>query len=99
MEKTERQKMSEISMSELVELEKTADVPLDNINIAPAAKPVNPANTNSLAKTDASAKVVVTDNKLEANMCVFSPQFSGKDITVADIGISAAYVNGFSECF
>lgn len=85
MEKTERQKMSEISMSELVELEKTADVPLDNINIAPAAKPVNPANTNSLAKTDACAKVVVTDNKLEANMCVFSPQFSGKDITVADM--------------
>ncbi|EKC57226.1 protein containing DUF342 [human gut metagenome] len=28
------------------------------------------------------SKVVVTDNKLEANMCVFSPQFSGKDITV-----------------
>ena len=72
-------------MSELVELEKTADVPLDNIDIAPAAKPVHPANNGSMIKTDASAKVVVTDNKLEANMCVFSPQFSGRDITVADM--------------
>ena len=35
-----------------------------------------------MLNVDASAKVVVSDNKLEANMCVFSPQFSGKDITV-----------------
>ena len=41
-----------------------------------------PQENNPTLNVDASVKVVVSDNHLEANMCVFSPQFSGKDITV-----------------
>ena len=81
MEKTERQKMADISMSELIELEKEATESLDGIELNNKTMQ-RPQGNNPMLNVDASAKVVVSDNKLEANMCVFSPQFSGKDITV-----------------
>ena len=81
MEKTERQKMADISMSELIELEKEAATSLDGIELNNKTMQ-RPQGNNPMLNVDASAKVVVSDNKLEANMCVFSPQFSGKDITV-----------------
>lgn len=36
-------------------------------------------------KTDAIAKIVVSQDHLQANMCVFEPQFDGADITMEDI--------------
>ena len=82
MEKSERQKMADASMSELIELEKTSNTSLDGIELNNRGTMQRPQETDPLLNVDASAKVVVSDNKLEANMCVFSPQFSGKDITV-----------------
>lgn len=81
MEKTERQKMADISMSELIELEKEATASLDGIELNNKTMQ-RPQENNPTLNVDASVKVVVSDNHLEANMCVFSPQFSGKDITV-----------------
>lgn len=81
MEKTERQKMADISMSELIELEKEATSSLDGIELNNKTMQ-RPQENNPTLNVDASVKVVVSDNHLEANMCVFSPQFSGKDITV-----------------
>ena len=81
MEKTERQKMADISMSELIELEKEATASLDGIELNNKTMQ-RPQGNNPMLNVDASVKVVVSDNHLEANMCVFSPQFSGKDITV-----------------
>ena len=68
-------------MSELIELEKEATESLDGIELNNKTMQ-RPQGNNPMLNVDASAKVVVSDNKLEANMCVFSPQFSGKDITV-----------------
>lgn len=82
MERTERQKMADASMSELIELEKASNTSLEGIELNNGGTMQRPQGTNPLLNVDASAKVVVSDNKLEANMCVFSPQFSGKDITV-----------------
>ena len=79
MEITERQKMADASMSELIELEKASNTSLEGIELNNGGTMQRPQGTNPLLNVDASAKVVVSDNKLEANMCVFSPQFSGKD--------------------
>ena len=76
MEKTERQKMADISMSELIELEKEATASLDGIELNNKTMQ-RPQENNPTLNVDASVKVVVSDNHLEANMCVFSPQFSG----------------------
>lgn len=68
-------------MSELIELEKEATSSLDGIELNNKTMQ-RPQENNPTLNVDASVKVVVSDNHLEANMCVFSPQFSGKDITV-----------------
>ena len=68
-------------MSELIELEKEATASLDGIELNNKTMQ-RPQENNPTLNVDASVKVVVSDNHLEANMCVFSPQFSGKDITV-----------------
>ena len=81
MEKTERQKMADTSMSELIELEKEATASLDGIELNNKTMQ-RPQGNNPMLNVDASAKVVVTDNKLEANMCVFSPQFSALDCLI-----------------
>ncbi|MBR4305476.1 MAG: DUF342 domain-containing protein [Ruminiclostridium sp.] len=76
MEENNRFNMANTSMSELVELEQatavmSADTPI-----------MQRENDNPALKCDALPKVVVSDNRLEANMCVFAPQFGGKDVTV-----------------
>ncbi len=80
-------KMNDVPMSELVELEKQTASPIqpEDIAIKPAPPMMQGAQGPFGIKTDAVAKVVVSDDKLEATMCVFAPQFSGRDITVDDM--------------
>lgn len=78
MEDNNRHGMKDISMSELVELERaTAKADANTPKAIPRGETINPA-----LRCDAVPKVVVSDNKLEANMCVFAPQFGGRDVTV-----------------
>ena len=71
--------MGGISMQELIEMERAAAKKDANNtpDILSRGQNVNPA-----LRCDATPKVVVSDNRLEANMCVFAPQFGGRDITV-----------------
>ncbi len=68
-----------ISMQELIEMERAAAE--KNANGTPDALS-RVQNINPAMRCDAVPKVVISDNKLEANMCVFAPQFGGKDVTV-----------------
>lgn len=71
------------SMAELVELEKSVSsqtTPEISETFTSAAN-----NSNPMLRSDATPKIVISDDKLEANMCVFAPQFGGKDITVEAI--------------
>ncbi len=78
MEDNNRHGMTNMSMSELVELERaTAKADANTPKAIPRGENVNPA-----LRCDAVPKVVVSDNRLEVNMCVFAPQFGGKDVTV-----------------
>lgn len=84
MSNTERNPFADKSMAELVELEKyTANSGITSDDIA--ADTQKQQNANPLIKTDAVPKIVVSDNKLEANMCVFAPQNGGKDVTMDSI--------------
>ncbi len=84
MENTDRQNMVNKSMAELIELEQSVAEPVA-FPEGQAQTQTRPEAVNPLMRTDATPKVVVSDDKLEANMCVFSPQFGGKDVTVDDI--------------
>ncbi len=84
MDNTDRHDIVDKSMAELVELEQTT--------AEPAAFPTEQARTmtrrdniNPALRCDATPKVVVSDSRLEVNMCVFAPQFGGRDVTVEDM--------------
>ncbi len=81
MENTDRHNMTDISLAELVELEQTTATPAA-FPTEQAATMSRPGNINPALRCDAIPKVVISDSKLEANMCVFAPQFGGKDVTV-----------------
>lgn len=53
MEKSERQKMADASMSELIELEKTSNTSLDGIELNNRGTMQRPQGTNPLLNVDA----------------------------------------------
>ena len=69
-----------ISMAELIEMEQQDAAKKAASNTPDPLSRM--ANVNPALRCDAVPKVVVSDSKLEANMCVFAPQFGGKDVTV-----------------
>lgn len=69
-----------ISMAELIEMEQQDAAKKAAGNTPDPLSKM--ANVNPALRCDAVPKVVVSDSKLEANMCVFAPQFGGKDVTV-----------------